>query len=151
MCIYAKLFESCLTLRDPRLLSMGFSRQEYWSGLPCPSPGDLPNPGIKLTSLVFPALAGGLFITSTTWKTWQKTVWKWEVKVLIVQSCPTLCDPMDCSLPGPSVHGILQARILEWAGIPFFRGIFLTQGSNPGLLHCRQIIYCLSHQGSPIV
>ena len=47
-------------------LSMGFSRQEYWSGLPCPSPGDLSNPGIKAASLVFPALAGGLFTTSAT-------------------------------------------------------------------------------------
>ena len=43
-----------------------------------------------------------------------------EVKV--TQSCPTLCDPMDCSLPGSSVHGILQARILEWAAFPFSRG-----------------------------
>ena len=44
------------------------------------------------------------------------------VKVLVAQLCPTLCDPMDCSLPGSSVHGILQARILEWVAIPFFRG-----------------------------
>ena len=42
---------------------MGFSRQEYWSGLPLPSPGDPPNPGIKPTSLAFPALAGGFFAT----------------------------------------------------------------------------------------
>ena len=47
-------------------LSMGFSRQEYWSGLPCPSLGDLPHPGIKPRSLMSPALAGGFFITSTT-------------------------------------------------------------------------------------
>ena len=40
----------------------------------------------------------------------------------VVQSCPTLCDPMDCSLPGSSVHGILQARILEWVTISFSRG-----------------------------
>ena len=45
-----------------------------------------------------------------------------KVKALVVQSCPTLCDPMDCSPPGFSVHGISQARILEWATIPFFRG-----------------------------
>ena len=44
------------------------------------------------------------------------------VCVLVVQSCPTLCDPMDCSLLGSPVHGILQARILEWVTIPFFRG-----------------------------
>ena len=48
-----------------------------------------------------------------------------------------------------SVHGILQARILEWVAIPFSRGVFLTQGSNPGLLQCRQILHHLSHQGSP--
>jgi len=58
-------------------------------------------------------------------------------------------DYMDCSLPGSSVHGILQARILEWLAIPFSRGILLTQGSNPGLLHCSPVFYWLSHQGSP--
>ena len=62
---------------------------------------------------------------------------------------PTLCDPMDYSPPGSSVHGILQARILEWVAIPFSKGIFPTQGSNPGLLLCRQILYHLSNQGSP--
>ena len=67
------------------------------------------------------------------------------------QACPTLCDPMDSSLPGSSVHGILQARILEWVAMPSSRGIFLTQGSNPGLLHCRQILYYLSHQESLIL
>ena len=44
------------------------------------------------------------------------------VKVEVTQSCPTLCDPITCSLPGSSVHEILQARILEWVAIPFFRG-----------------------------
>ena len=47
--------------------------------------------------------------------------WK-EVKVLVTQLCPTLCNPMDCSSPGSSVHGILQARILEWVAISFSRG-----------------------------
>ena len=45
-----------------------------------------------------------------------------KVKVLVAPSCPTLCDPMDCTPPGSSVHGILQARILEWVTIPFSRG-----------------------------
>ena len=49
-------------------LSMGFSRQEYWSGLPCPPPGDLPGPGIEPTSLTSPALTGRFFTTSATWK-----------------------------------------------------------------------------------
>ena len=56
----------------------------------------------------------------------------------------TLCDPMDYT-----VHGNLKARILEWVAFPLSRGIFPTQGSNPGLLHCRQILYQLSHKGSP--
>ena len=52
---------------------------------------------------------------------------------------------MDCSPPGPSVHGILQTRILTRLGCHSLQGIFLTQGLNPGLLHCRQILYLLSH------
>ena len=55
--------------RHQATLSMGFSRQEYWSGLPCPSLGDLRNPGIEPTSLLSPALAGGFFTTSATWET----------------------------------------------------------------------------------
>ena len=66
----------------------------------------------------------------------------------VTQSCLTLCGPMDCRPPG-SVHGILQARILEWVAILLFRGSFQPQGSNLGLLHCRQIFYHLSHQDSP--
>ena len=64
---------------------------------------------------------------------------------LDAQMCTTVCNLMDCSLPGSSVHGILQARILEWVAMLFSRGIFPTQGSNPSLPHCRQIH--LSHQG----
>ena len=67
----------------------------------------------------------------------------------VAQSCLTLCDPIDCSLSGSSVHGIFQARVLEWIAISFSRGIFPTQESNPGLPHCRQTLYCLSHQGIP--
>ena len=61
----------------------------------------------------------------------------------LLHSCRTLWDTMDCSLPGSSVHGILQARVLEWGAMPSSRG------SNPGLLHCRWILYRLSHQGGP--
>ena len=53
-----------------------------------------------------------------------RILWKWKVKVLVAQSCLTLCPPMECSLPGSSVHGISQARILEWVAIPFSRGSF---------------------------
>ena len=55
--------------------------------------------------------------------------------VCTLKSCPALPDPMDCSRPGSSVHGILQARILEGACHFLPRGIFPTQGSNPHLLH----------------
>ena len=63
-------------------LSLGFSRQEHWSGLPFPSPMH-------------------------------------ESESEVAQSCPTLSDPMDCSLPGSSIHGIFQARVLEWGAIAF--------------------------------
>ena len=92
--------------------------------------------------------------------------------ISVTQSCPTLCDPMDCSVPGFPVHHQLpeldQTHVLRvsdaiqpshpllfpsptafnlskhWG---LFQGIFPTQGSNPGLLHCRLILYQLSHQG----
>ena len=67
------------TAAHQALLSLGFSRQEHWSGLPFPSPMQK----VKSESEVAP-------------------------------SCPTLSDPMDCSLPGSSIHGIFQARVLEW-------------------------------------
>ena len=60
--------------------------------------------------------------------------------------CPTIYDPMGLSPPGSSVQRIFQARILEW--VTTSQEIFLNQGSNPGLLYCRQILYILSHQGS---
>ena len=54
-----------------------------------------------------------------------------KVKVKVTQLCLNLCDSMDCSLPGSSVHGIFQVRILEWAAIPFSRGSSPIQGRNP--------------------
>ena len=63
-----------------------------------------------------------------------------KVKVLVVQSSDSL-PPMDCSQSGSSVCGVLQARILEWVALPFSREISPTQGSNPGLLHWRRILY----------
>ena len=86
-------------------LSMGFSRQKYWTGLPFPSPGDLNGPGTKPVS---PALASGFFSTEPL----GETSWGNQFSS-IAQSCLTLCNPMDCSPPSSSVHGILQARILE--------------------------------------
>ena len=100
----AKSLQSCPTLCDPidgayqAPQSLGFSRQEHWSGLPLPSP-----------------------------------MHESENESEVAQSCPTLSDPMDCSLPGSSIHGILQARVLEWGAIAFFEGkqISSTMGKFP--------------------
>ena len=69
-----RLFATLWTVAHQVPLSMGFSRQEYWSGLPCPPPGDCPDLGIKLESLTSPALAGKFFNTSATWKAHHNTV-----------------------------------------------------------------------------
>ena len=89
-----------------------FSRQEYYSGLPFPFPGDLPNPGIKSGS---PALQADSLPSEPPGKP-SITLER------VAQLCLTLCDPIDCSPAGSSVHGILQARILEWVAISFSRG-----------------------------
>ena len=65
---HVRLFATRWTVARKAPMSMGFSRQEYWSGLPCPPPGDLPDPGIELTSAASPALTAGFFTTSTTWE-----------------------------------------------------------------------------------
>ena len=70
--------------------------------------------------------------------------------LLITKSCLTFATPMDCSPPGSSVHGIFQARILEWVATFFSGGIFLTQGSNLHLLHWQVGSLPLSHQGNPV-
>ena len=68
-------------------------------------------------------------------------------KVLVAHSCLTLYRPMDCTLPGSSVHGVNSPGKNTGVGSHFLlQGIFLTQESNPGLLHCRQILYHLSHK-----
>ena len=64
---HVHLFVTLWTIAHQTPLSRGFSRQEYWGGLPWPPPGDLPNPRIEPASLMSPALAGRLFMTSATW------------------------------------------------------------------------------------
>ena len=84
----SEIAQSCPTPETPWTAahqappSLGFSRQEHWSGLPFPSP-------------------------------------MCESESEVAQSCPTLSNPMDCSLPGSSIHGIFQARVLEWGAIAF--------------------------------
>ena len=71
---HVRLFVNSWTVACQAPLSMGFSRQEYWSGLPCPPPGDLPNPGIEPAFLKSPALAGGFFTASAQRKRYSTTV-----------------------------------------------------------------------------
>ena len=70
-CLVAKSYPTLCNPMDcsrQASLSMGFSRQEYWSGLPCPPPGDVPDPGSKPVSLTSPALAGRYFSPRATWE-----------------------------------------------------------------------------------
>ena len=94
---------------------MGFSRQEYWSGLPFPSPGDFPNPGIELGS---PTLEADVLTSEPPGKLPNIRISSVQLNS-VAQLCPTLSDPMDCSPPGSSVHEIFQARVLEWGAIAF--------------------------------
>ena len=109
---------------------MEFSRPEYWSG--SPSPGDLPNPGIEPRS---PALQADSLPTEPQGKPNidprdpkyidipQNTILLHYMEDIMMTSMSDSCDPMDCSPPGSSVHGILQVRILEWVAISFSRGL----------------------------
>ena len=69
---------------------------------------------------------------------------------LVTQPCLTLCDPMDCSPPGSSVHGDSLGKNTGVSCYALLQGIYPSQGSNPGFPPCRHIFYCLSHQGSPL-
>ena len=90
---------------------MGFSRPEYWSELPFPSPEDLPDPGIEPESpeLQADSSPSELPVLHSAADAAAKSL----------QLCPTLCDPIDGSSPGSPVSGILQARTLEWVAISF--------------------------------
>ena len=72
-----------------------------------------------------------------------------QVQVKITQLCSTPCNLMDCGPPGSSVHGDSPGKNIGVDCHALLQGIFPTQGSNPGLLHCWQILYQLSHKGSP--
>ena len=100
---------------------MGFSRQEYWCGWPFPSPGDLPDPGIEpgsptLQADTLPSGPPGKHLSSGLKGNCECTKINY---CSVAKLCPTLCHPMDCSLPSFFIHGISQARILEWVLISF--------------------------------
>ena len=108
----SEVAQLCLTLSDPWTAayqappSMGFSRQEYWSGVPLPSP---------------PEVSSQSQSTGTDKGLSEQKAFFWVFIPCLpsAQPSPTLSDPMDCSPPGSSVHGILQARALERAAMAF--------------------------------
>ena len=111
-------------------LSMVFSRQEYWSALPFPPPGDLPDPGIEPPSPASPALSGRYFTirgkpfflhTQSEIKQISMPLRNYHAAATAksLQSCLTLWDPMDRNPPGSPIPGILQARTPQWVGISF--------------------------------
>ena len=114
---------SCLTLVTPwtvphqTALSMGFPRQEYWSGLPFPIPGDFPNPGIELIS---PALAGRFFTTSNTWEALVNVSWGGKEQNLWCEVAKVL--------PWPSHHLSQRPLVSPWSSLgltPCWDGVVL--------------------------
>ena len=129
------LFATPWTVAYQVPLSMGFSRQKYRSRLPFSSPGDLPNPGIEPAS---PALQLNSFLLSHVRIPARELVLKWKWKLLN----PVWLFMTPRNSPGWNT-GV--------GSHPLLQGIFPTLGSNPGLLDCRQILYCLNPQGIPYV
>ena len=138
-CVCAQL---CLTLCNPMdcglpgPVSLEFSSQECWSGLPFPPSRDLPNPGIRPKSLVSPALASGFFTTVPPGKPFR------------VETESESHSVMSNSLRPHGPYGPWNSPGLN-TGVDrhsLLQGIFPTQKLKPGLLHCRQILYQLSHR-----
>ena len=162
-------------------LSIGFSRQEYWSGLPLPSPGVFLTRGLNLglqhcRQILYylshqgsPEIQSDLLVNVQVidflvnasrrvplqnilgrlcliWFLWPLVNKSWNLRMygvhacmLLPQSCLTLCDSMDCSLPGSSIHGIiLQARILEWTAMPSSR-----ESLKPRDRTCASYVSCI--------
>ena len=153
---HVRLFATPRAVACQAPLSVGFPRQEHWSGLPFPSLGDLPDPGIEPTSPVdsLPTEAPGKPVSPQAvlrslpapghpaTPSSQLSCRNSES-----ESRPVVCD----SLQPHELHSPwnFPGQILEWVAFPFSRGTFPTQELNPCLPHCRQILYQLSHQGSP--
>ena len=155
---WSEVAQSCLTLWDPVDCSPpgssvhGILQQEYWSGLPFPSPGDLPDPGIEPRSPALQADAltsepPGKFFALGSLKMWLSSWISLFNQVKVKWKSPVMSDtlwPLGLYTPwnSPGQNTRVDSHSL-------LQGIFSTQGLNPGLPHCRRILYPLSHQGSP--
>ena len=111
-----QLFVTLWIIAHQTPLFIGFSRQEYWSRLPCSPPGDLSDPGMESTFLISCIGRQVLYHQHHLGSPRRITA---TVTAKSLQLCLTLCDPIDGSLPGSPVSGILQARTLEWVAISF--------------------------------
>ena len=108
---FVQLYVILWTVAHQVPLSMGFSRQEYWNGLPCPSPGNHPDPGIKPMSHISPALIGRSFTIGGTWEAPVDDWWLWWFSRSVVSKS---CDPMDYSLLDlKDKHGCWRERMEE--------------------------------------
>ena len=117
-----QLFVTLWTLACQAPLSVGFPRQEFWSGMPFPHPGDLPNPGIKPVSPMSPALAGGFFITSTTWEAWLTI----QPKANPREACSLpiafkTCEYQALGLLAEEINGLIQ-RVYRLSLASYFTG-----------------------------
>ena len=116
---HVQLFATLWTVALQVLLPMGFSRQEYQSGLPCPPPEDLSDPGTKTASLMSPALAGSSLLLAPPRITMFISIFYAVQFSSVTRSCLTLCDPMGCSKPGfPVYHQLaeLSQTQVHWVG-----------------------------------
>ena len=144
-CVRAKWLQSCLTLCNPRGCSPpGSSRREYRSWLSFLSPGGLPHPGGPRLLHLLHWQQGSLPPVPP-----RKPSHMYVLCGASLLSCLTLCNPMDCSPPGSSVHRDSPGKNTGMGCHALLQGISPAQGLNPGLRHCRRILYRLSHQGNP--
>ena len=139
---HVRLFATPWSVAYQASLSMGFSRQEYWSGLPFPSPGDLPNPGIKPRS---PALQADALPSEPPGKPLSTDIQKEMILCGFWGEASRLrlfVTPWTVALQAPMSMGFFRQEY--WSGLPCPPpwDLPITQGLNPHLLHCRWILYC---------
>ena len=159
MCVGAELLQSCPTTCDSRDRSPKRSTVHrilearilgYWVGCIVLLQGSFPTQGSNPGSLCLLHWQADSLPLTPPGKPYNR------MKVLLIQSCLTLCNPIDCSLPGSSVHGILQARIPVWVAMPFSRGTswpmnWTVVSCTAGRFHiwatreaCNRICFCYS-------
>ena len=146
-CVLTELLQARPNLWDPVDYSLpgssihGISQARILEGLPGPRPGDLSDPGINPCLLHLLQEMGRFFTTSATWEAPDSAC------LSVCESCSVVSDSLQ-------LHGLYSpwdspGQNTGVGTLSLLLGIFRTQGSNPGLPHCRQILYKLSHKGSP--